>query len=90
MYVFGRMLFLVERPVIKNGIAAGIMAIYAVCCVMKWIPSEVNDIVMIFTGGAILYVLVGFRLFNRFNRYQDARFGNGEEDYKALNKKKKG
>jgi uncharacterized membrane protein len=89
VYFFGRMLFLIERPIVKNAIAAGVLGLYSILHTFDLMPQIIGDALMTFAGGVILYVLVGFRLFARINKLQDARLGDGSSEYKTLNVKKK-
>jgi len=73
VYLTGRMLDVVKKDRFRNLIAAISMLAFAILNVFGLIPAKVLDALMIFTGGVVVYVLVGFRLFDRINKYQDRK-----------------
>jgi multisubunit Na+/H+ antiporter MnhG subunit len=75
VYIFGRMLDIIKNPRHKNITALITMLIYTPLKVYDLIPEYLNDILITLGWIAVLYTILGMRLFDHLNKLQDKTFG---------------
>jgi hypothetical protein len=75
VYVSGKMLGFAKTHAMKNTIAFTSILIYASCEWLGLVPVLVQNILMTSSGIIVLYTLIGMRMFDHLNKYQDSRFG---------------
>jgi hypothetical protein len=75
VYISGRMLDIVHSWRIKNAIALSAALMYIPLDYFHLVPDSIGSILMIFSWVVILYVLIGFRIFDRVNKMQDKLSG---------------
>jgi hypothetical protein len=61
----------------RNVVAFIAITAYAISEWFGLIPTQIQNILMTLSGIVVLYTLIGMRLFDHMNKYQDSKFGEG-------------
>jgi Kef-type K+ transport system membrane component KefB len=101
VYIMGRMLELEKQDRVKNITAFIIMLIVTVLILLlrhgldyrEWEPTQIIWIILEFIGflstSTLLYVLIGWRLYDRVDSFLDEKFGQDEKNPSPKRTKKK-